>query len=672
MIFRQIAHDDLGCASYLVGDEDAGVAAVVDPRLEIGEYLRLARYLGVSIEHILETHNHADHVSGHGRLAAATGARIHIHAAQAPSTSTRASRTAGSSRSARARARAAHAGAPARAHRVRAHRHRARAGTVGGADRRLAVRGRHRAPRPGGREGGRRTRDLPLAADQLLALGDDVEVWPGHLGGSLCGWPAIDLKVSTTIGYERRHNELLAIDGEDAFVERATANLRPQPPNFRAIVAINRGPLRHRPIDAQPLTPRQIQQSSAPVVDVRTALQFDDAHIPGAICNTMLQPGFGTRLAWIAGPDEEVVLVGRDDADALRAVELAAAVGVGPIAGFLAGGMTSWREDRLPTASIPRITVPDLHERAGALQILDVRERDEWDAGHIPGALSTPYHDLHALPPEIDPERPVAVICASGQRAAVGASLRAAPRRARGAPRRRRRRSAWTRQGYPTDALACAPWPSPPARPLRLPAGRCGRPPGWPRTRSSSTTAPTRRCCAPRGETLLRVLEPSHRSMNSSLHALAASEEPDLGAFLYAMRRLPAAIWQGARDRDGPGGRGLRARRASARSRTWDAGRGARRAAAAGSTTATGTMAVLLASTSDLDDLIPTLVAYQIEWNKLHAAAARRGRAGRRRARRRRRAPRRSAAPSEDWMRLREAWGERSASVPRRGRARGG
>src|SRR5918993_5962540 len=79
MIFRQITHDDLGCASYLIGDEDEGVAAVVDPRLDIEEYLRLARYLGVRIEHVLETHNHADHVSGHGRLAAATGATIHIH-----------------------------------------------------------------------------------------------------------------------------------------------------------------------------------------------------------------------------------------------------------------------------------------------------------------------------------------------------------------------------------------------------------------------------------------------------------------------------------------------------------------------------------------------------------------------------------------------------------------
>ncbi len=79
MLFGQITHDDLGCASYLVGDEHAGVAAVVDPRLDIDEYLRLARFVGVSIEHVLETHNHADHVSGHGRLAAATGARIHVH-----------------------------------------------------------------------------------------------------------------------------------------------------------------------------------------------------------------------------------------------------------------------------------------------------------------------------------------------------------------------------------------------------------------------------------------------------------------------------------------------------------------------------------------------------------------------------------------------------------------
>src|SRR3954465_12350557 len=84
MIFRQITHDDLGCASYLIGDENAGVAAVVDPRFDIDDYLELARYVRVRIEHILETHNHADHLSGHGRLAAATGATIHIHRDAAP------------------------------------------------------------------------------------------------------------------------------------------------------------------------------------------------------------------------------------------------------------------------------------------------------------------------------------------------------------------------------------------------------------------------------------------------------------------------------------------------------------------------------------------------------------------------------------------------------------
>ena len=125
MIFRQITHDDLGCASYLIGDESAGVAAVVDPKLDIDEYLRLARYIGVRIEHILETHNHADHVSGHGRLAAATGATIHIHRDAEPDYDHEPDRRRLGARARLAdRPRAAHARPPARAHRVRADRHR--------------------------------------------------------------------------------------------------------------------------------------------------------------------------------------------------------------------------------------------------------------------------------------------------------------------------------------------------------------------------------------------------------------------------------------------------------------------------------------------------------------------------------------------------------------------
>ncbi len=127
MIFRQIIHDDLGCASYLVGDESAGVAAVVDPRFEIDEYLELARYVGVSIEHILETHNHADHVSGHGRLAAATGATIHIHRDAEPDYEHEAIEDGFELEVGRpADPRAAHPRAPPRAHRLRPDRPQSR------------------------------------------------------------------------------------------------------------------------------------------------------------------------------------------------------------------------------------------------------------------------------------------------------------------------------------------------------------------------------------------------------------------------------------------------------------------------------------------------------------------------------------------------------------------
>jgi hydroxyacylglutathione hydrolase len=427
MLFRQITHDDLGCASYLIGDESAGVAAVVDPRLDIDEYLRLARYSGVQVEHILETHNHADHVSGHGRLAAATGATIHIHRDAAPDydhepfddgwelalgdVTVRAIHTPGH--------RPEHAAFAL----IDAQRGEEPWAVLTGDT--LFVGDIARPDLAIDTEEGARGIFRSLHR-RLLTLPDTCEVWPGHLGGSLCGGPGMDLKVSSTIGYERRHSQLLGVADEDEFVRRATATLRPQPPNFRAIVALNRGPLAVDSVEVRPLTPRQVEQArrdDALVVDVRTALQFDEAHIPDAVSITALRAGFGSKLAWLVEPGQRVVLVGRDDEDARHAAALAASVGVTRFAGYLAGGMTSWREERLPVERIERITVPELRERADELQILDVRERSEWDAGHIPGSVHTPYHDIHAIPDGIDPDRPVAVICSSGQRSAPAASL---------------------------------------------------------------------------------------------------------------------------------------------------------------------------------------------------------------------------------------------------------
>jgi glyoxylase-like metal-dependent hydrolase (beta-lactamase superfamily II)/rhodanese-related sulfurtransferase len=427
VILRQITHDDLGCASYLVGDDDAGVAAVVDPRLDIDEYLRLARYLGVSIEHVLETHTHADHVSGHSRLAAATGASIHIHAAAAAEYPHEPFEDGWELALGALRVRALHTPGHRPEHTAFLLTDEARGpepwavltgdslfvGDIARPD--LAV----------DREEGARGVFHSLH-DALLTLPGETEVWPGHLGGSLCGGPGMDMKVASTIAYEQAHNRLLDVADEDEFVRLAIGSLGPQPPNFRAIVALNRGGESAERPDARPLTPRQVELKRAEgalIVDVRTDLQFDDAHVGGAVAITALRAGFGSKLAWLADREQEVVLVGRDDEDAERAARLAASVGLRNVVGHLSGGMTSWRQEGRATASIERIGVEALHERGGSVQVLDVREAEEWGRGHIPGSTWAPYHDLHGIPEGLDPSRPIAAICSSGQRAAVAASL---------------------------------------------------------------------------------------------------------------------------------------------------------------------------------------------------------------------------------------------------------
>jgi glyoxylase-like metal-dependent hydrolase (beta-lactamase superfamily II)/rhodanese-related sulfurtransferase len=430
VIFRQLIHDDLGCASYLVGDEGEGVAAVVDPRFEIDEYLELARYMGVSIEHVFETHNHADHVSGHGRLAAATGASIHVHRIAAVdyphepfedddefalgSVTVRALHTPG--------------------HRPE-HTAFALIDTDRGSEPWAVLTGDSLfvgdVARP----------DLAIDKtegaqdifhslhDKLLTLPPDVEVWPGHLGGSMCGGPGMDMKVSSTLGYERAHNPILAIRDEGEFVEQALAKLGPQPPNFESIVELNRGALVSDGVELLPLAPRQVElkrSEGALLVDVRTDQQFDDAHIPDAVCIPMLRAGFGSKLAWLADRERPIVLIGRDDEDGRVAGRLAVAVGLRNLGGYLHGGMTSWRQEGREAAHTERLALDDLPARAAAdpgLQMLDVREQAEWDAGHIPGSSFTPWHDIHEMPAGLDPAKPIAVLCGSGQRAATGASL---------------------------------------------------------------------------------------------------------------------------------------------------------------------------------------------------------------------------------------------------------
>lgn len=428
MLFRQIVHEDLGCASYLVGDAAAGVAAVVDPGYEIEVYLDLARRFGVRIEHVLETHNHADHVSGHGRLVAATGATVHVHEQARPDYPHESFVDGWELRLGQVTVRAVHTPGHRPEHCAFLLLDEQRGGApwallsgdslfVGGVARPDLAIERH--------DGARQI--FRSLHERLLALPPDVELWPGHLGGSMCGGPGMDHKICSTIGFERAANPLLSVD-EAEFVTAMVSELGSQPPRFAEIVALNRGPLVAGSAELPPLEPQQLaaaRDGGALVVDVRDEREFAGGHVPGSVCNPIGRSGFGTRLAWLERAGRPVVLVAASHAAARRAVALAGAVGIQP-SGYLRGGLDGWLAERRPVASTERITIEALDARRAVdpgLQIVDVRDRREWEAAHLPRARNVPWHEIDGLPDGVDGTRPLAVICGTGLRAAVAASL---------------------------------------------------------------------------------------------------------------------------------------------------------------------------------------------------------------------------------------------------------
>jgi glyoxylase-like metal-dependent hydrolase (beta-lactamase superfamily II)/rhodanese-related sulfurtransferase len=428
MFFRQVLHEDLGCASYVVADD--GEAVVIDPKWDIEDYLELADEHGFRIAHILETHNHADHVSGKGRLARATGATIHVPA------------TAGVEYEHEPLAdgdTVSVGEVTITALATPGHRPEHTAYLVSDGSRGeepwLVVTGDSLfvgdVARPDlavdPEEG---ARGLFGSLERLLALKDFAEVWPGHIGGSLCGGAGMSEKPMTTIGFERRFNSLLARDDEDGFVRALTGNLAHQPPNFKRIVALNRGPLLTDPQTLAPLAPAALQarlEAGATLLDGRDTREFDAVYIPGSINVTMVRAAVGTRAAWVVDPESEVVVAAATDEEAARMARLLEAVGFRQISGFLAGGVDAWRDARLPVESTPAIDIPELAERLqrGDVLLLDVREDDEWDEGHVDGSLHVPYHDLRDGPPEElrNGGKPLAVACSAGNRSSIAVSL---------------------------------------------------------------------------------------------------------------------------------------------------------------------------------------------------------------------------------------------------------
>jgi hydroxyacylglutathione hydrolase len=411
VLFRQFVDDDLGCASYLVGDEHAGIAVVVDPAYAIEQYVDECRRRNVDLVAVLETHTHADHVSGHGRFALDLGLPVRIHEAAGAAFPHEPLADGAEIELGDVVVRTIHTPGHRPEHCAFAVIDRGRAdepwlvltgdslfvGDVARPD--LAVEAAE------GAEG------LFHSLRRLVELGDGVEVFPGHVAGSLCG-AGMSSKPSTTIGFERRFNHAVA-ETYEGFLAAAGGAQPPRPPNMEAIVELNRGPfLASQP----PLRYLDIAPDDAVALDVRAAHEYAAAHRAGSINVPVSGSAFGTKAAFIL-PERQIVIDAADEAQGRLAAERLGAVGIFDLAG--------WREPGADEHTDP-VTIDELERRLAndEIELLDVREANERDDGFIPGSTHLPYRNARqAAENGLCSERPIVTICESGARAAVAASV---------------------------------------------------------------------------------------------------------------------------------------------------------------------------------------------------------------------------------------------------------
>jgi hydroxyacylglutathione hydrolase len=414
VLFQQFLDDDLGCASYLIGDEDAGVATIVDPPFAIEPVLETAERRGVEIVRTLETHTHADHLSGHGRLALDHGVPISIHPAAEVEYPFDALTDGFELELGHVVLRAIHTPGHRPEHTCLAVIDRSRAEEpwlvltgdslfVGDAARPdLAV---------GAKEG---AEGLFHSLRRLLELPDGVEVFPGHVAGSLCG-KAMSSKASSTIGFERRFNHALQIQDELDFVTESASTAAPKPPNMGRIVELNQGRFVGSPRDVTELVE---PAAGVTVLDVREVSDFLAGHDHGALNVPVGGGSFAIKAGFLLDPEEQIVVQAASTSDAARAISGLRSVGFLELAGYV-----------LKDGGPERIEPVGLDELGRLLEqgaeVIDVRERDERDDGYIAGTRNIPYR-LLPIYVDLPTDRPVVTICESGARAGIAASILAA------------------------------------------------------------------------------------------------------------------------------------------------------------------------------------------------------------------------------------------------------
>jgi len=420
----------LGClahASYLLGSK--GIGVVVDPQRDVDIYVKAAAEQGLKIEHVFESPLHADFVSGHRELAERTGAKIYIGE--------------------KAKAKFPHVAVtdgmtiPFGESLIRVLE------TPGHTPESicLVVHEKSTDPHPSlvltgdtlfigdvGRPDLSDSHTPQQLAElmydslhsKLMALPDDVKVYPAHGAGSLCGRSMSNARFST-IGAERLANHALQIASREQFVRDLTTNLPPRPAYFAQDAAINRegAPALTALEPIVGLSPSEVilaQVHGAVVLDVRLATEFANAHIPEAI-----NIGFGGQLAsWagiVLGLTTAVVLVAESEEQAQETRTRLARVGIEQTIGYLRGGMEAWREAGERVEKVPQIAAKDLRARMAEFTIVDVRRESEWQDGHIEGATWHALDNFSRELPALDKSAPIAVHCKGGYRSMIAASL---------------------------------------------------------------------------------------------------------------------------------------------------------------------------------------------------------------------------------------------------------
>lgn len=437
MYFKQFYLGCLAQASYLIGSE--GEAAVVDPQRDVDQYITEANAEGLQIKYVIETHLHADFVSGHRELAELTGAEIVF---------------------------SKHAGATF-PHRPVSEGEELQVGkavlrimeTPGHTPESISIlvsdSGDSTEPQKlltgdtlfvgdVGRPdlaGGKGYTPAMMAEmmydtlhDKLLQLPDEVEVYPAHGAGSMCG-KNMSKETSSTIGQQRKFNYALQPMSKAEFVRMMTSDLPAAPDYFAKDVEINRGgaeALSELP-KVPPLTAEVVRQAMHSnslrhvVLDVRPATDFGAGHVPGSI-NVGLGGQFAIWSASLIPMEAPLVIVAESDEKVAEARMRLARVGLENVKGYLQGGLESWREAGFDVATVPQISVDQLHEllqRENDLQVIDVRRPAEYESGHVGPAVTAPLGELQKTIAGLGvvPNQKTAVICAGGYRSSAATSI---------------------------------------------------------------------------------------------------------------------------------------------------------------------------------------------------------------------------------------------------------